>query len=377
MTAMQFEMPAGVLNILDDGSVPWTSHSSRECYHNENPSFTDDFPNIVYPLDVTNNQIDVICLPCSIKLLVKSDYAKLFKTIIKTWNQILILDAENGYSPLSKYIGVLNYFIKIMSHPQIQHFMQRSRKLFSRVVKITFFGFQILQHINTCCNNLSTITWFVELQLDYFAFIRYALIWYRKHHHLECIIKLDGIHFMLKTGELSLFRYIIAPFIIRVCQQKKTLLFPYSITMIRAMLKYKEDLLRNPSLKISDRMNECVVSFETFLSEKCVDTSMLIGRSKMEENYDMVAKLHRYFSDIYCDNKSCKKSYCFDKYGTSFGESAKPHWIENNIDIVMKPLSKWYICKGCHLTFYCSRKCQKFDWVRNNHKCLCQSIQLH
>eukprot|EP01084_Bolivina_argentea_P213807 363021_1 len=216
MTAMQFEMPAGVLNILDDGSVPFTSHSSRECYHNENPSFTDDFPNIVYPLDVTNNQIDVICLPCSIKLLVKSDYAKLFKTIIKTRNQILILGADNGFNPFLKYIQLLKYFIKIMSHPQIQHFMQRSRKLFSRVVKITFFGFHLFQYINTHYNNLHTI-WFVELQLDYFAFIRLALIWYHKHHHLECIIKLNRMHFMSKTGELSLFRYIIAPFIIRVC----------------------------------------------------------------------------------------------------------------------------------------------------------------
>ena len=34
---------------------------------------------------------------------------------------------------------------------------------------------------------------------------------------------------------------------------------------------------------------------------------------------------------------------------------------------------KW--CKKCKIVRYCSKKCQKIDWNRNNHKQLCQKIR--
>ena len=32
------------------------------------------------------------------------------------------------------------------------------------------------------------------------------------------------------------------------------------------------------------------------------------------------------------------------------------------------------ICKGCRLVFYCNKKCQKYDWVRNGHRESCNLI---
>jgi len=40
-----------------------------------------------------------------------------------------------------------------------------------------------------------------------------------------------------------------------------------------------------------------------------------------------------------------------------------------------KELEKWYICEGCCFVHYCSRKCQKLAWNRQNHKYACKILQ--
>ena len=40
-----------------------------------------------------------------------------------------------------------------------------------------------------------------------------------------------------------------------------------------------------------------------------------------------------------------------------------------------KKYKKWYKCKGCEAVFYCSKKCQKYDWVRGDHKYGCLQIR--
>ena len=38
------------------------------------------------------------------------------------------------------------------------------------------------------------------------------------------------------------------------------------------------------------------------------------------------------------------------------------------------PQNKLKICKGCKYVTYCSRKCQKYDWVRNRHREICADL---
>eukprot|EP01084_Bolivina_argentea_P212777 361609_1 len=44
----------------------------------------------------------------------------------------------------------------------------------------------------------------------------------------------------------------------------------------------------------------------------------------------------------------------------------------NNAKCLVKhSQTKWYRCKRCRIAFYCSKRCQKYDWNRYDHKWLC------
>ena len=38
---------------------------------------------------------------------------------------------------------------------------------------------------------------------------------------------------------------------------------------------------------------------------------------------------------------------------------------------------KFYICKRCKFVMYCSRKCQKIDWNKSNHRNLCSKLRIY
>eukprot|EP01084_Bolivina_argentea_P291653 501275_1 len=66
--------------------------------------------------------------------------------------------------------------------------------------------------------------------------------------------------------------------------------------------------------------------------------------------------LYKEFKDnIYCGNKVCGKSYYIHKYG------------ESSNDVI----GKWYKCSACKRSFYCSRRCQKYDWNKFKHRDFC------
>eukprot|EP01083_Nonionella_stella_P034331 93979_1 len=61
---------------------------------------------------------------------------------------------------------------------------------------------------------------------------------------------------------------------------------------------------------------------------------------------------HQYRDRIICGNKKCGIHYYDHK-------NAK---------------RKWYRCKRCQIMYYCSRKCQKYDWSKFDHQTLCNKL---
>ncbi len=61
-----------------------------------------------------------------------------------------------------------------------------------------------------------------------------------------------------------------------------------------------------------------------------------------------------------CNNPNCNRNYI-----QSNSPVLNAQQVLNTNKYTMKK------CKGCKLVFYCSKKCQKYDWNRFDHKKLC------
>merc|ERR1712151_1447377 len=62
---------------------------------------------------------------------------------------------------------------------------------------------------------------------------------------------------------------------------------------------------------------------------------------------------------ISCKNKKCKARWYQHKYDATF---ASPKMWKREL------IRKWYKCGRCKVVYYCSRRCQKYDWNRFHHK---------
>ena len=73
-----------------------------------------------------------------------------------------------------------------------------------------------------------------------------------------------------------------------------------------------------------------------------------------------------------CGNTKCNKTYLQSKYGLSLKSTIKMK--KDGLWHNRKQINKWYICGGCKLVKYCSRKCQKISWNKQNHAYQCKII---
>ena len=96
---------------------------------------------------------------------------------------------------------------------------------------------------------------------------------------------------------------------------------------------------------------------------------------------------------VTCANLSCSKRWYRSKYGFMILPAERDMLIKQNkaqdgsnngIDVFEIILNrwiikkeqiqnKWYKCKKCKL-FYCSKRCQKYDWKRHNHRRMCNNL---
>eukprot|EP01084_Bolivina_argentea_P253610 426092_1 len=82
-------------------------------------------------------------------------------------------------------------------------------------------------------------------------------------------------------------------------------------------------------------------------------------------------KSFKYLMFNYQKNVCCNNSQCNIKYG----DYVYPFTPEINklpaVFQLLKADKTWYKCGNCKLVWYCSRKCQKYDWNKFSHKKLC------
>ena len=96
---------------------------------------------------------------------------------------------------------------------------------------------------------------------------------------------------------------------------------------------------------------------------------------------------------VCCANLSCCKRWCQSKHGFMISPAErdmirkqKEEKSKNGVDVfeiilnrwtnarnVNQIQNKWYKCKKCK-SFYCSRRCQKYDWKHHDHRVRCNKL---
>ena len=78
-----------------------------------------------------------------------------------------------------------------------------------------------------------------------------------------------------------------------------------------------------------------------------------------------------YYENTQCQNRKCGKKYLKHKFGVDSLPISKKASVHKSLECIRK----FYVCKGCKLTFYCSRRCQKIDWNMYGHKQFCNRVK--
>ena len=121
----------------------------------------------------------------------------------------------------------------------------------------------------------------------------------------------------------------------------------------------------------------------TYKSEVCHKIEEIIKESLLIIPSTILDEMERYFkllsyNKIKCGNSKCKKNYLKDQYQLSvipvetLSKFNRKH-IENYLKQLYKKWenkqihNEWRICKRCQRVRYCSRKCQKISWNKQEH----------
>eukprot|EP01084_Bolivina_argentea_P302266 521717_1 len=116
------------------------------------------------------------------------------------------------------------------------------------------------------------------------------------------------------------------------------------------------------------RLNKCKIF-------KQKNTAMLMQQDRMN-----ALKYLRfcYHTIIQCSNMKCGIYWVYHKYRDQSlrllisidGNEADGEYNRFMLAKTLESINKWYKCKQCKIAYYCSRKCQKYDW-KCRHKNIC------
>jgi len=129
---------------------------------------------------------------------------------------------------------------------------------------------------------------------------------------------------------------------------------------------------------------ERIIKYKLSANSKWFDMS---GRSNEEVEHYKLINIKGFYSTFWCAlhnvDKNCVEEDVVLKNVKAFSNLSKPCanlicskssiWFdEENKKLIEREM---FICKSCRLVYYCSRRCQKYNWNRNGHKNMCKLLQ--
>eukprot|EP01084_Bolivina_argentea_P074379 134928_1 len=313
----------------------------------------------------------ILCLNCSLKLFISSNYGKQFETLL-----------NNKDNSISTRLRLLNCFIEMVSYPQIQNFISRDRKCFIRLFGIIFNALDFLVPIVTDEMSSQSIKDLAIVMLSvYCVFRKCVLEHFTKSRHLRWIMlcKRHWNKFILKpfavsslltnvSDKESFHSLFATQFIAYAFDKKNKVVKTKRIKKCQSQIQ--EIVTHSQNAEVFRNINNEKVSF---VGKKiCKHQTKGIGFKRNKKNIADSKKrqLMLYRQKTKCNNHLCNKYYLKCIYNVKKMDNCLGAFMPTSL----KKKAKFYICKGCHLVYYCSKHCQKIDWLRNDHKTFCNSV---
>eukprot|EP01084_Bolivina_argentea_P049850 91680_1 len=317
-----------------------------------------------------------LCYKCAILLLIYSDKLNTFIKLIDyifQYSQFAITRINFYRNPFKRrrMQTLIELFSALTCYPQIRYILMRQPKIFlQRVSKFWQFAIEY-------CQTLAFHAWQLnEKTIQRWRYDGAMVLLYFAGNMKLCIQKLSckNIRKLIKTGH---FKWMINNKNLFVtCLNKlfacghefEAQLLHASYSPITVLWYHKtQRVLTSNCHRLKQRyvfaMHEIVNEFR--IPNKHIVSDEIEG---MQEQV-RIAKA----SWIHCNCKKCKTKCLI---------SSKDK-IKQLKDLAFEELfqhngnrnGKFKLCGGCNLVYYCSRKCQKYDWNKGNHKALCLSFR--
>eukprot|EP01084_Bolivina_argentea_P035136 65172_1 len=315
-----------------------------------------------------------LCSKCSLDVLIQTNYLQQFFDYFQPNNSKSIM-LVTDYTTIIEVLflrmpTVRRYFCSYHAIDKYEKFMY----LFNNLLRIYNFWKEFKKNGETPCEETE-----YSMACIVFEFVTAK--------NIKCILDNNSCPF------LNLLSY--KQNIFKVCKYIER--FKYKVKRI----KYSDDWkleLRNSYLKIGSlcpisshiliilykyARKHGINNLKDYITETNFKFILLQNAFKrMDSVKDAVEELylmHKYIvkseyvkniSNIRCSNEKCNKQYL--KYGATYQELYESKYDTDYKHYATK--KPWKKCKGCCMVYYCSRKCQKYDWNRFNHKTICKKL---
>eukprot|EP01084_Bolivina_argentea_P044428 81743_1 len=323
------------------------------------------------------------CLPCVVSILIESNFCKIFgreipqiedKELMTDFAEAMMLDYQTFGSILTT---------KALSR------LYSNKMLFERMVRISRKAYRAFLLL---CNAMSQ-DYTTYLSQEWIAIgLNTFLLSHKSKQCLVWFITLDsGNH----------FKKLIVNFFMK-CDDERNYDFHFnngnrgmnfyilSIIISHKIRKNFHALMTNHKVaKILDRFHNYICK--------------LHQSSLLDNDFSRFRKYCREFlwiqsiesrGRIQCGNPKCRVPYYSHRFGKNENYPGFTIGLETSGIVIYdmynficewykrmkstKKTRKWYKCSGCKLVFYCSKRCQKYDWCRSvpTHKFICQKLSI-
>eukprot|EP01083_Nonionella_stella_P244346 850542_1 len=326
----------------------------RECHHMVRyGGNNEDFIKDILSMNSSADDIDEfftcsLCWDCAIQIFIQSNKFKHF----------------HGLCTRPK-ADMLHILTQILAFPQIYRHIKHNKKAFLSFMRLTISAMICLTNSPTKGSLL--IVWGTILEV--------LLSPCCKQKHLEWIMELNQAKYLDEFGNNLWTSFIIKPFQTFIKYAVNGLPVDarchYANWICLHIITYQKQLKFDFKAKNRRKcMRKCIKQVQKL--NYCTESiAALVAGAKTRMKRKKYLQYACYYDDVCCNNKECNVPYLLHKFGVSeYPFTPQPEPIGE-----FKKIRTFYLCSGCKMTYYCSKRCQKQDWNVGDHKEFCYLIQ--